>query len=147
MPVVQCWRMNLFHDGFRERKSGEQAKRTRRQTAGNPLRCQWRSDGLGLEKRTTNQVTNCRGLESGRQVTVYASRYILGYSRMRYPDITLDSFLQKVLEALECGVRQMGGDPRRLLVGNARTMVIEHRWDCPVRYHQGFLKLHGYLPD
>ncbi|WP_157935348.1 IS21 family transposase [Kyrpidia spormannii] len=79
----------------------------------------------------------------GKEVKVYAYRYILSYSRMRYTHFALNQTLETVLEALECGIRHFGGVPERVLIDNAGQMVVDHRPDGAVRYHPEFLKVMG----
>lgn len=79
----------------------------------------------------------------GQERTVYAFSYVLGYSRMKYVHFAFDVTQATVLEALECGIRAMGGVPRRLLIDNPKQLVLEHRPDGAVRYHPAFLELVG----
>lgn len=82
---------------------------------------------------------------SGQERTVYAFSYVLGYSRMKYVHYAFDVTQATVLEALECGMRAMGGAPRRLLIDNPKQLVLEHRPDGRVRFHPAFLELMGHF--
>lgn len=95
---------------------------------------------LGNKPNLTGLNIPCIG---GEDRTIYAFRYILAFSRMKYTHFALNQQLSTVLEALECGIRSMGGTTKRLLIDNGGQMVIEHRRDGAVRYYPEFLKLMG----
>jgi len=76
-----------------------------------------------------------------RKVTCFV--FILGYSRRKYVTFSLNQTLASVIEALEEALRFFGGSPEKLLLDNAKQMVVEHLADGTVRINETFLKLAG----
>ena len=76
-----------------------------------------------------------------RKVTCFLS--LLGYSRRKYMTFSLNGTLPSVIEALEEALRFFGGSPKKVLLDNAKQMVVEHLADGTVRMNETFLKLAG----
>jgi len=69
--------------------------------------------------------------------------FILGYSRRKYMTFSLNKTLLSVIEALEEALRLFGGSPEKILLDNAKQIVIEHLADGVIRFNETFLKLVG----
>jgi len=76
-----------------------------------------------------------------RKVTCFL--FILGYSRKKYMTFSFNGTLASCIEALEEATRFFGGSPEKLLIDNARQLVVEHLKDGLVRINETFLKLAG----
>jgi len=76
-----------------------------------------------------------------RKVTCFLS--LLGYSRRKYMTFSFNGTLASVIEALEEGLRFFGGSPKKILLDNAKQMVVEHLTDGTARMNETFLKLAG----
>jgi len=86
----------------------------------------------------------------GKKCKVTCFQFILGYSRRKYMTFSLNQTLASVIEALEEALRSFGGSPEKVLLDNAKQMIVEHLSDGTVRINETFLKLAGlyrFKPD
>jgi len=79
----------------------------------------------------------------GKKCKVTCFLFILGYSRRKYMTFSLNQTLASVIEALEEALRFFGGSPEKVLLDNAKQMIVEHLSDGTVRINETFLKLTG----
>jgi len=79
----------------------------------------------------------------GRKHKVTCFLFILGYSRRKYMAFSLNKILASVIEALEKALRSFGGSPKKVLLDNAKQMVVEHLKGGIVKLNETFLKLAG----
>jgi len=79
----------------------------------------------------------------GKKLKVICFLFILGYSRRKYITFSLNQTLASIIEAVEEAIRFFGGSPRKVLIDNAKQMIIEHLSDGTVRVNETFLKLAG----
>lgn len=84
-------------------------------------------------------------LPSGERRKLYAFAAILGYSRMRYVEFTLDQKLPRLLESLTHAFAYFGGVARELLMDNMKTVVVSRdlRGET-IRFHPKFSDFIGY---
>lgn len=68
---------------------------------------------------------------------------ILGYSRRKYMTFSLNASLASIIEALEEAIRFFGGSPQKVLLDNAKQIVIDHLSQGTVQFNETFLKLAG----
>lgn len=64
---------------------------------------------------------------AGAPVKVYVSCLILGYSRYRHYEASLDITQASIFEAIEAGFTAFGGIPREVLFDNPKALVIRTR--------------------
>lgn len=84
-------------------------------------------------------------LPSGERRKLYAFIAILGYSRMRYVEFTLDQKLPRLLESLTHAFGYFGGVPRELLMDNMKTVVLSRDLrEGTIRFHPKFSDFIGY---
>jgi len=79
----------------------------------------------------------------GKKLKVTCFLFILGYSRRKFMTFSLNQTLASVIEALEEAIRFFGGAPKKVLLDNAKQMIVEHLRDGIVRINETFLKLAG----
>ena len=79
----------------------------------------------------------------GKKHKVTCFLFILGYSRRKYMTFSLNQTLASVIEALGEALRFFGGSPEKVLLDNAKQMIVEHLSDGTVRINEMFLKLAG----
>ena len=79
----------------------------------------------------------------GKKHKVTCFLFILGYSRRKYMTFSLNGTLASVIEALEEALRFLGGSPGKILLDNAKQVVVEHLKDGTVKLNETFLKLAG----
>ncbi len=79
----------------------------------------------------------------GEKRKVYCFSFILGYSRRKYITFSLRKTLASVIEALEEALRFFQGSPIKLLIDNAKQMVVEYLKEGIVRFNETFLALSG----
>jgi len=79
----------------------------------------------------------------GKKRKVICFLFILGYSRRKYMTFSLNGTLASVIEALEEAIRFFGGSPKKVLLDNAKQMVIEHLSNGTIQFNETFLKLAG----
>lgn len=79
----------------------------------------------------------------GRKHKVTCFLFILGYSRQKYMTFSLNKTLASVIEALEKALRSFGGSPKKVLLDNAKQMVVEHLKGGIVKLNETSLKLAG----
>lgn len=82
-------------------------------------------------------------IRGGKECKVTSFLFILGYSRRKYITFSLNQTLASVIEALEEALRFFGGSPEKVLLDNAKQMIVEHLADGIVRINETFLKLAG----
>jgi len=69
--------------------------------------------------------------------------FILGYSRRKFITFSLNKTLASIIEVIEEALRFFGGSPKKVLLDNAKQMIIEHLADDTVKFNETFLKLAG----
>ena len=79
----------------------------------------------------------------GKKCKVTSFLFILGYSRRKYMTFSLNQVLVSVIEALEEALRFFSGSPKKVLLDNAKQIVMEHLPDGTIRFNETFLKLAG----
>lgn len=79
----------------------------------------------------------------GKKRKVICFLFILGYSRRKYMTFSLNGTLASVIEAMEEAIRFFGGSPKKVLIDNAKQMIVEHLSDGTVRFNETFLNLTG----
>lgn len=84
-------------------------------------------------------------LPSGERRKLYAFVAILGYSRTRYVEFTLDQKLPRLLECLTHAFAYFGGVPQELLLDNMKTVVLSRDLrEGTIRFHPKFSDFIGY---
>jgi transposase len=86
---------------------------------------------------------------AGEAVSVQCFLFILGYSRKKVISFSRDQTLSSVLEALENGIREVGGVPGMIVVDNAKQFVMDHKKGETATFHPQFLSLagiYGFMP-
>jgi len=80
---------------------------------------------------------------AGREQLIYCFLLILSYSRYKYMTFSLDQRLNSLIEALEEGLNFFGGVPLKILIDNAKQMVLTALKDNVKYFHESFLALAG----
>jgi len=84
-------------------------------------------------------------LPSGERRKLYAFVAILGYSRTRYVEFTLDQKLPRLLDCLTHAFAYFGGVPQELLMDNMKTVVLSRDLrEGSIRFHPKFSDFIGY---
>jgi len=87
---------------------------------------------------------------NGKAVKIYIHGIVLGYSRKKYYTYSVSITGQDIIRAIAESIEFFGGIPEQLLMDNAKQMVITHKKNGTVRYHDEFLKfcgLYGIEPN
>ena len=76
---------------------------------------------------------------------LYAFSYILGYSRYRYVEFTVDISTQSLIKLHLNAFRYTGGIPSEILYDNMKQVVLERRIKVPEsRFNGAFMQLSAY---
>jgi transposase len=74
---------------------------------------------------------------------------VLGYSRLMYLHFTVQETLEQFLECHRRALEFFGGVPRKIVIDNLKTGVLEHVPGLPARFHPRYLEMaqhYGFEP-